>query len=362
MESVVPADLMKSYRENLERELGLVGKSRDLKQIKASLRDYANSTRTLTIAGPSSTGRKTIARAVHLSGPDWWRPFIEADLTGIDDEYSLKFIFGHREGHIFSSSEFKPGLVTLASSSTLCLSNFDNYSKAVQREIFNSYVDRKFKPVAGVDTKPLDCRIVFTVGGKPAELKKSGRVDEEVCGMLSEKIVGIPPLSKRRDDIVPLAEKFVNDCSKEFGTPPKKLSKEAERWLKKAPWNQNINQLKKSVYSACLNTSDNLLYPNHFALAHDGNLESYQEKQLEELSIQSLIEMKLESFLGRLGKFEASHVYEAIMNRVEEPLLRMVLDYAKGNQIRASRMLGINRNTLRTKLNKYKIKQTGRVV
>jgi DNA-binding protein Fis len=105
-----------------------------------------------------------------------------------------------------------------------------------------------------------------------------------------------------------------------------------------------------------MNTYDQMFYPHHFALAHEHNLKDYQQKQLEELSLQGLVETKLESFLSRLGKYEATHLYEAIMDRVEEPLLKLVLNYASGNQIKASRVLGINRNTLRAKINKYGIK------
>lgn len=353
---VMPADLLKSYRERLERDLGFVGKSRQMKGIRAMLSDYSASDKAITIAGPFGVGRRTLAKVIHLGSSDWWRPFIEADLTGIDDENSLKFLLGYREGHLFSASEFMPGLISQASRSTLCLRNFDRYPGEVQKRLCSVYMDRHFQPLSTKETRPLECRLIFTVQNTPTELKKRGHIEDGVYKMLSEKVITIPPLGKRRDDIIPLAEKFIRDCCGQFGLPLKRISKEAEKWLKKAPWNRNVNQLKKSVFSACFNTGDGLLHPSNFALAHDGNIEVYQQKQLEELSIQSLVEQKLESFLGRLGEFEATHLHEAIMDRVEEPLLRLVMSYAKGNQIRASRMLGINRNTLRAKLNKYNIK------
>ena len=190
----------------------------------------------------------------------------------------------------------------------------------------------------------------------PQELFKRGVLMDEIHNMLSLHMLEIPSLSKRREDILPLTESFILKCCLEFKMPNKVLTKETEKWLKKAPWNYNVYQLKKSVYFACINTDDKHLKPEHFALAHDYNIEGYMEKQLEELSLQSIIEMKLESFLSRLGRFEATHLYEAIMSRVEEPLLKLVMKYARGNQLKASSILGINRNTLRTKLRKYKIK------
>lgn len=353
---VLPADLMRAYRERLEGELGFIGKSRQMRQIKDAISNYAAQTRAVTIVGPEGNGRRTVAKAIHMANSDWWRSFVEADLSGVDEKNAMRFLFGHQEEHIFSSSEFKPGLISMASNSTLCLKNFDRYSKVLQKELCDAYTSRQFRAIYEKEPRPLLCRFIFTVQNAPVELKKLGYIEEDASAMLSEKVISIPPLSSRKDDIVPLAEKFVRDCCAQFGLPLKRLSKEAERWLKKAPWNRNVNQLKKSIYFACFNTDDGLLFPKHFALAHDGNMDGYQEKQLEEVSVQSIVEAKLKSFLGRLGEFEATHLHEAIMGRVEEPLLKLVMEYAKGNQIRASRMLGINRNTLRAKLNKYEIK------
>jgi two-component system nitrogen regulation response regulator GlnG len=354
--TILPAELMKSYRDNLGREIEFLGKSRQLRYIKGLINEYALDKGPMSIAGPVGTGRMTLAKAIHFSGSDWWRPFVDVDLTGFDDETALRVLFGHKEGHLFSAVEVKPGLVDVAANSTLCLRNFDAYSKNVQNVIHKLYRTRQFTPFASNDVCKISCRFIFTVRNLPEELVKIGYIEEEVCKLLNEKVVNLPPLSKRRDDIVPLAEKFIHECCIEFVLPQKSLSKEAERWLKKAPWNGNAMQLKKSIYFSCVNTRDVILYPNHFALAHDGNMDEYQDKQLDELSLQALIEMKLESFLGRLGSFEASHLYEAIMGRVEEPLLKLVMNYVKGNQIKASRILGINRNTLRTKLRKYGIK------
>lgn len=356
MDGVLPTELMKSYRDRLESDLGFVAKSRAMKLLKDEVSEYGADKKIITILGAEGTGRKTFAKAIHLASSDWWRPFLEADLTGINDENALKFLLGHKEDHFFAQTEFKPGLVSMADRTTLCLKNFDRYSKKVQREVAKICLDRSYMPIGGAENFSAECRFILTIQNRPSELVRTLQVEEGVKKILEEKLISIAPLSKRKEDIVPLAEKFVRECCQQFSGPIKKFSKETERWLKKAPWNRNIGQLKRSIYLACINTSDGLLEPSHFALAHDGNLDSYQEKQLDELSIESLIELKLESFLGRLGDFEAMDLYEAIMDRVEEPLLRLVLNYSKGNQITASRILGVNRNTLRSKLTKYNVK------
>lgn len=352
----IPAELMKSYRDVLNRGLDFVGKSKQLKDIRSEISRYSAGRGEITIVGPNGAGRKTLARAIHFESSDWWRPFVEADLAGMDEDVASRLLFGHKEGHIFSPDEVTPGLVNKAQQSMLCFKNFDTYSKGVQDAICRLHRSRKYHPFSGGEAVSLDCRIIFTIRNEPADLKKAGYISDDVFTMLSENVVVLPPLSKRKDDVLPLVEKFIRDCCIEFGLPFRKLSKDAEKYLKKAPWNSNVTQLKKAVYFACVNTADAVLSPAHFALAHDGNIEAFQEKQLGELSLQELIEAKLEVFLGKLGKFEATNLYEAIIGRVEEPLLRLVMNYAKGNQIKASRILGINRNTLRSMLARHDIK------
>lgn len=352
----VPSALMTNFRERLEGDLTFIGKSRHLKQVLSAIPELTAEKKPITIVGPLGAGRATLAKAIHLGSSSWWRPFVETDLTGLEDEEALKNLVGYGEGHLFSSPEIKPGFFHRASNSTIILKNFDRYSKDIQNQICQVYLNKRYSPISTKEEVELDCRFVFTVGSSPEDLSRIGFLSDEVCSMVSQRTLSIPSLSKRKDDILPLAYKFIKECSLEFGLREKKLSKEAERWIKKAPLKDNANQLKRGVYFACLNTDDDTLYPEHFALAHDGNMDGYQDKQLDELSIQSIIELKLESFLGRLGKFEAKHLYEAIIDRVEEPLLRLVMKYAGGNQINASRILGINRNTLRTKLRKHNIK------
>lgn len=353
---ILPAGLMKSYREKLEKDLSFVSRSKYMKQLALTLTELSVSKHPITIVGPKGNGRAAFANAVHLASSDWWRSFIDVDLSGFDERTSMKYLLGHKEARLFYSGDLQPGLLSASANSTLCLRNFDIYPKKLQREIHNLYINKTYTPINGKEDKPVECRFIFTVRGMPENIVKAGFVDEDVGLMLSNRVVVIPPLSKRKDDIVPLAIKFIREWALEFGAKPKRIAKETEKWLRKAPWKENVTQLKKSIYHACMNTSDMILHPNHFALAHEGNLGAYQDKQLQELSIQSIIEAKLDDFMKRLGKFDAEHLHEAIIGRVEEPLLRLVLNHAGGNQIKASRMLGINRNTLRSKVVKYGIK------
>ena len=355
-QGIVPKEMMSSYKELLTSSFGFVAASPKMKLLKSNLSELAAGRKTVSIFGPSGSGRLSLARALHLGSADWWRSFIVADFSGHDDEDALKNLLGFMEGHFFASAELKEGVLSKGAESTICFRNIQNYSPVILDKLYQVAASKRYQPISFDEVLPMNSRLVFTSDRAPRELYKSGKVGKEFFEILDEYVVEIPVLSKRREAIVPLAEKFINDAREEFGLGRKILSKEAEKWLKKAPWLGNVDQLKKSCYFACINSSGKALEPANFALAHDGNIEEYKKNQLDEVSLQEIVEMKLESFIGRLGTYEATHLYEGIMDRVEEPLLKLILNYSNGNQIKASRMLGINRNTLRAKVKKYNLK------
>lgn len=351
----IPKELLKSFREKLERDFHFVASSRQMKNVKSALEDHVSGKKLISIFGPEGSGRATTARALHIASADWWRTFVEVDVSNMNELDAEKKIFGFKEEHFFTGKEVRAGVVANAELSTICFKNVDKYPKNILDKVLSSAMSGKYQPVGFDEQFNLNARVIFTTERSPEELKKRGLISDEFVKAVERSTIEITELAKRRDDIMPLAEKFVHDCVYHFGLKPKKISKEAEKWLKKAPWRKNAVQLKKAVYSACLQSKGEMLEPRNFALAHDENIEGYKEQQLEELALDSLIEMKLETFFHRLGKFEATHLYDAIMDRVEEPFLKLVMQYSNGNQIRASEMLGINRNTLRTKLKKYEI-------
>ena len=152
-------------------------------------------------------------------------------------------------------------------------------------------------------------------------------------------------LKDRRDDILSLARGFIMTAVEQLGTEPKELSGESEEYLLSYEWPEGEKELETAVKRACILSEGKKLEVEDFNLRHR-----------QARSIGKFVETRLKGFMRNINRFEKFNLYEMVIPEVEKSLIMMVLKETNGNQIKASRILGINRNTLRSKITKLGIK------
>jgi DNA-binding NtrC family response regulator len=153
------------------------------------------------------------------------------------------------------------------------------------------------------------------------------------------------PLKERKGEIVPLVKEFINLSRQQLGTAPKELSKEVEEHLLTYDWPGGDKELERAVKRACVLSDDPLLHIEDFDLKHR-----------QARSIGKFVESRLKGFMRNIKNLEKFNLYEMVIPEVEKSLILMVMKETKGNQIKASKILGINRNTLRSKIKTLGIK------
>ncbi len=153
------------------------------------------------------------------------------------------------------------------------------------------------------------------------------------------------PLKDRRDDILALAREVIRTAREQINTEPKDLSKEAEEYLLNYAWPGGEKELRLAVKRACILSDGPQLEAEDFDLRH---------KQAK--SIGKFVEARLKGFMRKIKRFERFNLYDMVMPEVEKALIMMVMKETNGNQVKAARLLGINRNTLRSKIRKLGIK------
>lgn len=153
------------------------------------------------------------------------------------------------------------------------------------------------------------------------------------------------PLKDRKDDILALAMNFVRVSKEQLDTGPAEISKEAEAFLLGHEWPGEERELEIAVKRACILSEGTVLQ------AADFDLEQKQAR-----SIGKFVESKLKGFMKNIKRFEKFNLYEMVIPEVERSLIMMVMKETKGNQLKAAGLLGINRNTLRSKIKKLGIK------
>ncbi len=153
------------------------------------------------------------------------------------------------------------------------------------------------------------------------------------------------PLKERKEDILPLVGQYIRLATEQIGTENKILSKDTEEYLIAYDWPGDEKELEIAVKKACVISDGTTL-----------EIEDFDLKHRQARSIGKFVESKLKGFMRNINRFEEFNLYDMVIPEVEKSLIMMVLNETKGNQIRAARLLGINRNTIRTKIKKLGIK------
>ncbi len=163
-----------------------------------------------------------------------------------------------------------------------------------------------------------------------------------------EHRTAIPPLKERKEDILGLAGQYIISAVEHMGTERKELSSETKEYLLAYDWPGNEQELEIAVRKACILSEGPLL-----------ELEDFDFKHRQARSIGKFVESKLKGFMRNIKKFEKFNLFDMVIPEVEKSLILMAMKETRGNQIRAARLLGINRNTLRSKIKKLGIKIKG---
>jgi DNA-binding NtrC family response regulator len=186
---------------------------------------------------------------------------------------------------------------------------------------------------------------IFLSDNEPEELYRQGKITYETYNLLSKVYkIYIPPLRERKNDIIPLANYFLDEISRFLNLKPKELSREAKEALLEYQWIENAHQLKQYLTKAFLLAKHQKLTPKDIF-----------GEQNDKLSIRNFLELKIGKLIKDFANIENSNLYDTVIQEVEKALFSLVLDETGQNQLKASKVLGINRNTLNKKLKIYNL-------
>jgi len=225
----------------------------------------------------------------------------------------------------------KKKLPSLGTNTFYIIKNVENIEPSILNLFFNDSI--KF------------ISAIFLSDNEPKELYRQGKITYEIYDLLSKVYkIYIPPLRERKNDIIPLANYFLDEISRFLNLKPKELSREAKEALLEYQWIENAHQLKQYLTKA-------------FLLAKHQKLTSKDifGEQNDKLSIRNFLELKIGKLIKDFANIENSNLYDTVIQEVEKALFSLVLDETGQNQLKASKVLGINRNTLNKKLKIYNL-------
>jgi two-component system nitrogen regulation response regulator GlnG len=337
--------LREELKEHYQLDRTLIGSSRPMQEVYKLLGKVAPSDVTVLITGESGTGKELVARGIHFNSPRLGKPFLALNCAAIPRELLESELFGFEKGAFTGATDRKIGKFEQASGGTLFLDEIGDMPLDLQAKLLRVLQEKEITRTGGSATIPVDVRIVAATNQDLKEKVRAKEFREDLFYRLNVVPIELPPLRERRDDIPLLAEYFIEKAHEELGVPARGCTEEALALLRRYPWPGNVRELENTIQRAALLSPDQLLTPADFpALLAEGQRTENSD------SLEALIANKLQNALAQMDVNELDNLYDMVLHQMERPLINIVLDKTRGNQVRAAEILGINRNTLRKKV------------
>jgi DNA-binding NtrC family response regulator len=310
----------------------LIGEDAELKEAMLAIQRAAPSEATVLILGESGTGKELFARSLHQLSPRAKGPFVAINCAAIPEALLENELFGHEKGAFTGATGRKPGRAELAHRGTLFLDEVGDLPLPLQGKILRLLQERQFERVGGVQTLTVDVRMVAATNQDLRQAVERKAFREDLYFRLSVFPVTIPPLRRRRGDVLLLAEAFLERFGAELGRKGLRLSEGARRALLDHSWPGNVRELQNCVERA--------------VILCDG-----REVRAEDLRLAATATGSapcLADVLDLTGPLP--EVARRAASRAEEEAIRLALKAAAGDRGAAAERLGISASTLSRRL------------
>jgi DNA-binding NtrC family response regulator len=353
---VDPATLVRSMRYAIERHVAersfrpspkpseegkklcpdMVGSSAELKEVRSLIETVARTSNTsVLIMGETGTGKELVANSIHFLSSRRYGPFIKLNCSAIPDTLMEAEMFGYEKGAFTDAKQSKKGLFELADGGTIFLDEIGDMDIRLQPKLLQILENRTLRKLGGVSDVKIDVRVIAATNVELAEMVREKRFREDLYYRLNVMVIGLPPLRERKEDIVLLAEHFMNENAPVEGQEGqiRKLTPETAAVLSAYNWPGNIRELKNVIERAMILAGPEEIRPEHLHITGVQQPEPAAQPGAPQYSM----DMSLE-------ELEKAHI-------------RNVLEKTGGNITHASKVLGISRYTLREKLKKYGLRE-----
>ena len=337
--------LKEEIKDHYQLERTIIGQSQPMQRIYKVLGKIAPSDVTVLVYGESGTGKELIARAIHFNSARLGKPFIALNCAAIPSELLESELFGHEKGAFTGATERKIGKFEQAKEGTLFLDEIGDMPLELQAKLLRVLQEKEITRTGGSSTIQVNTRIIAATNQDLKDKVENKEFREDLYYRLNVLPIELPPLRDRREDIPHLAEYFLVKAAEEYGTAATSFTKEAMSTLCNYDWPGNVRELGNIIQRAALLSPDAMLNASDFPSLTTGSTGSSNNASLE-----GLINQKLQSSLAQIDLQDMNNLYEMVLHQMERPLINIVLEKTRGNQVKAAEVLGINRNTLRKKI------------
>jgi two-component system nitrogen regulation response regulator GlnG len=339
-----------------EDALPLIGRSSAMQEIYRVLARLMNTDLTVMVNGESGTGKELVARALHDYGKRRSGAFVAINMAAIPRELIESELFGHEKGAFTGATNRYAGRFEQAEGGTLFLDEIGDMPIEAQTRLLRVLQEGEYTTVGGRTPIATNVRIIAATHRDLRASVRQGLFREDLYYRLNVVPLRIPPLRERSEDIPELVAHFLTNAEAE-GMPVKSFVPEAMSRLQNYRWPGNVRELENLVQRLTALYSQDVISVEivEAELAHAAPGAS-ESTGTEEESLSDAIERHLRTyFSAHRDGLPSAGLYDRILHEMERPLITLSLEATRGNQVRASTLLGLNRNTLRKKIRELDI-------
>ena len=298
------------------------GDSEVMNNLHAIVDKVATTDANILITGENGTGKEVLANEIHRLSMRSKEKMLPVDMGAITETLFESELFGHVKGAFTDAKADKPGKFELANNSTIFLDEIGNLSYGLQAKLLTALQRRSIVRVGGSTQIPINVRLICATNRNLQEMVMNGEFREDLLYRINTIHLELPALRQRKQDIVPLAQRFLRQYGDIYNKVKIQLSAEAAEKISNMPWYGNIRELQHAIEKAVILADGNLITPEDI----DGGNPIKKEKPLEE--VQTLDEM-------------------------EHRMIEKTIKECEGNLSVVAARLGISRQTLYNKIKRY---------
>ncbi|MCB2195616.1 MAG: sigma-54 dependent transcriptional regulator [Bacteroidetes bacterium] len=325
-QSQLQIDQLSKDNKSLSSEISkprdkIIGSSAEMQQVFSMVEKVASTDANILILGENGTGKELIAREIHKNSARSTKPMITVDMGAISDTLFESELFGHKKGSFTDAKDDRTGRFEIANGGTLFLDEIGNIPVSLQSKLLTAIQKQEITPVGSNKPISIDIRLITATNKNLNELIQEGLFREDLFYRINTVQIELPPLRKRKDDIIPIAEYYLKFYTTKYDKPTLKISNKASESLLNYSWPGNIRELRHAMEKAVILSNDTTLRPEDFMLR--------QEEKTSDWPL----------------KFE----------EIERMAIQRALQNNSGKIIDAAKELGLTRQTLHNKIKKYNL-------
>ena len=295
------------------------GESAEMKRVREVVERVAVTDANILITGENGTGKEMLAREIHRQSARCRKTMVSLDMGAIPETLFESELFGHIKGAFTDARTDREGKMETASGSTLFMDEIGNLPLHLQSKMLAVLQNRAVTRLGDNEATPIDIRLISATNRDLHEAVSKGEFRQDLLFRINTIHINIPPLRNRKEDIVPLAERFMVRYGEKYNKTGLMLSGEAAEKLKAHPWEGNIRELQNVIEKAVIMCDGDIISPDHIEL-------HTSQRPLNES--QTLEEMERQTIAGAIAQ-------------------------CGGNLSQVAQQLGITRQTLYNKIKRY---------